>query len=271
MVEIEDLIHTVREEGYDDTNAEAKVGQDIILKAIANSALYRNITIKGGVVMRNISHNKRRTTLDIDMDFIKYSLSDDAIQKFVDTLNNLDGISIKTTGTIEELKQQDYHGKRVYVNITDNSGFSIKTKIDLGVHKDLAISQEEYCFDVCLDDDGASLLVNSKEQMFTEKLISLLKFGAFSKRYKDIFDLYYLGNIIDKNKLLYHFDKYIFSNPEMRENNIEDIRRRMQMVFDNKNYVRGLKNSKRNWLDEDIDTVLLGIQEIFVKLSYSKS
>lgn len=107
--------------------------------------------------------------------------------------------------------------------------------------------------------------------MFTEKLISLLKFGAFSKRYKDIFDLYYLGNIIDKNKLLYHFDKYIFSNPEMRENNIEDIRRRMQMVFDNKNYVRGLKNSKRNWLDEDIDTVLLGIQEIFVKLSYSKS
>ena len=31
--------------------------------------------------------------------------------------------------------------------------------IDIGVHKDLDIEQEEYCFDICFQEDGASLLL----------------------------------------------------------------------------------------------------------------
>ena len=38
--------------------------------------------------------------------------------------------------------------------------------------------------------------INSKEQMFTEKLRSLLKFGPNSTRYKDIFDMVYLSGKI---------------------------------------------------------------------------
>ena len=45
--------------GYGDTNAQAKVCQDIILKAISNSSLSRNVTIKGGVVMRSKTGNIR--------------------------------------------------------------------------------------------------------------------------------------------------------------------------------------------------------------------
>ena len=37
------------------------------------------------------------------------------------------------------------------------------------------IEQEEYCFDIAYDDEGASLLINSNEQMLSEKLRSLLK------------------------------------------------------------------------------------------------
>lgn len=37
--------------------------------------------------------------------------------------------------------------------------------------------------------------------MFAEKLRSLLKFGAFSTRYKDIFDLYYLSDKLEPKKL----------------------------------------------------------------------
>lgn len=32
------------------------------------------------------------------------------------------------------------------------------------------LSQEEYCFDIAFDNEGASLLINSREQMFSEKL-----------------------------------------------------------------------------------------------------
>ena len=49
--------------------------------------------------------------------------------------------------------------------------------------------QEEYCFDIAYDDEGASLLINSNEQMLSEKLWSLLKFGTFSTRFKDIYEL----------------------------------------------------------------------------------
>ena len=51
------------------------------------------------------------------------------------------------------------------------------------------IEQEEYCFDFAYDDEGASLLINSNEQMLSEKLWSLLKFGTFSTRFKDIYEL----------------------------------------------------------------------------------
>ena len=48
---------------------------------------------------------------------------------------------------------------------------------------------------------GVSLLINSKEQMFTEKLRSILKFGPLSTRYKDIFDIYYLSKLVNFKKL----------------------------------------------------------------------
>ena len=189
MINLDDLIEAEIANGYGDENARAKVCQDIILKAISDGSLSKNVTIKGGVVMRGKTNNIRRATQDIDIDFIRYSLDDDAIERFIKKLNCIQGISILRVGSIEELKQQDYKGKRVFVEISDTFGNRIPSKIDLGVHTKLDIKQEEFCFDIAFDDDGASLLINSNEQMFTEKLRSLLRFGAVSTRYKDIFDI----------------------------------------------------------------------------------
>ena len=49
---LRDLIDTVRNEGYSQANAEARVYQDIVLKAIDKSSFATHITLKGGVVMR---------------------------------------------------------------------------------------------------------------------------------------------------------------------------------------------------------------------------
>ena len=67
-------------EGYDFLDASAKVCQDIILKGISESSLNRHITVKGGVVMRSITGDTRRATVDIDLDFIKYSLEENSIR-----------------------------------------------------------------------------------------------------------------------------------------------------------------------------------------------
>lgn len=88
------------------------------------------------------------------------------------------------------------------VHIKDTHGNLIESKIDLGVHKHMEIEQEEYCFDIAFDDEGASLLINTREQMFAEKLRSLLKFGTFSTRYKDVYDMYYQCGRMNEQKLI---------------------------------------------------------------------
>ena len=263
-MEIYKLVEQAKSEGYNEANAESKVCQDIILNLISHSNLNRNITIKGGVVMRSLSKNSRRATQDIDFDFIKYPLTDEAILSFIERLNYDEDITVKATGNIEELKQQDYHGRRVHVVITDKNGYSLTSKVDIGVHKHFDIDQEEYCFDIGFDDDGASLLINSKEQMLTEKLRSILKFGAFSTRYKDIYDIYYLSDKVDKAQLIKCFEILIFSDKGMRENNLSDIIRRVKSTFSNKNYISNLSTSRKNWLGVDNNTV---INEIIAFLS----
>lgn len=67
MTTIKEMIRQANEDGYVDDNAEAKVCQDVVLKAISESTLSRNVTIKGGVVMRSISKDARRATLTFEV------------------------------------------------------------------------------------------------------------------------------------------------------------------------------------------------------------
>ena len=236
-------------------DASARVCQDIVLKGIAESELARNVTIKGGVVMRSMTGNVRRATQDMDIDFIRYSLSDESIEVFLENINCLKGITITRIGKIQELSQQDYHGKRVLIRITDEFGNAIDSKIDLGVHRYLEIEQEEFCFDIAFDDEGASLLINSKEQMFVEKLRSLLKFGEFSTRYKDIYDMYYHCDKVDGTKIVNCLYTYIFNDTGMRENNIKDIVRRTREIFSNTVYRDRVDSSDKRWLDDEIEVI----------------
>lgn len=267
MITIDKIAEEAAAKGYLNENAEAKACQDLILKALSESPLGRNVTVKGGVVMRSISGNARRATQDMDIDFIRYSLSDEAIAEFIKKLNCLPGIHIEQIGIPEELRQQDYHGKRVYVKISDNTGASIESKIDFGVHKNLSIEQEEYCFDIACFEEGANLLINSKEQMLTEKLRSLLKFGPNSTRFKDIFDMCYLSDLVDRSKLLECFNTVIFLDPGMRENSIADILKRVSNTFSNQRYLSRLRTSQKNWLDMPIDGVLRKILKFLTGLS----
>lgn len=260
MATIRELLQQARADGFLDENAEAKVCQDIVLKALSECRLCRNATIKGGVVMRSITGDSRRATQDMDIDFIRYSISDDSIQTFIKALDCLPDIHISQIGRITELKQQDYHGKRVFIRISDQTGDTVESKIDLGVHKHLQVEQEEYCFDIGCFDDGANLLINTKEQMFAEKLRSLLKFGPNSTRYKDIFDMWYLSRHVNTQKLGACFREYIFDDSGMRENNMEDVRKRVKRTFESAAYMKNLSASRHNWTGRDVSEVTAALQ-----------
>lgn len=237
MAIIADMIRIANHEGYMDENADAKVCQDIVLKALAESTFNRNVTIKGGVVMRSLSNSFRRATQDMDIDFIRYSLSDKS------------------------------HGKRIFVCISDDGGDVIESKIDIGVHNHLSIEQEEFCFDIAYFDSGANLLINSKEQMFTEKLRSLLKFGGNSTRFKDIFDMCYLSDLVETGRLRDCLEEFIFNDSGMRENNMQDINRRVGKTFSDRRYVSRLSGSRKNWLEMPIGDVLSKITDFLKEMA----
>jgi hypothetical protein len=150
------------------------------------------------------------------------------------------------------MKHQDYKGKRIHIRITDSEGVNIDTKLDIGVHKDISIEQDFYCFDLGKLDDSVTLLINTKEQIFAEKLKVLLRLGNVTTRYKDIFDMYWLIAHGDMNGsiLLADIKAIIFDDATMRENKMDGIIARLDKAFRDRHFISSLKRSKRhNWLE----------------------
>lgn len=213
--------------------------------------------------MHNLSNDKRRATRDLDLDFIKYSLEDKSIRNFIGELDkSISDINFEIINEIVPLHHQDYNGKRVFLRIKDRFDNIIDTKLDIGVHKLFELEQEEYMFDFDIINLGANLLINSPEQIFTEKMKSLLKFNIRSTRYKDIFDFYYLidNNLLNKEKLEKCFKILIYDDELININNIKDLIEQFNRITDSRLYKNNLNNPKYNWLDINIDTVIDKVQ-----------
>ena len=154
---------TLKVSGYPPRKADAKIAHDIVLKAIEDAGFHDKVTIKGGVVMSGITDAVRRATIDMDFDFLGYSLGDVSIRRFVQRLNRVAECEIRIDGDIQELRQSEYRGKRVNLVLTDEAGHSIKTKVDIGVHGNKSIEQVDFRFKVISDNAGVVLLESRQD------------------------------------------------------------------------------------------------------------
>ena len=245
--------------GYSDDTADAKIAHDIVLKAVRDSGFHDNLTVKGGVVMSSLTDIARRATMDMDLDFLRCPLANDAIRKFVSGLNRVASCRIRISGKIETLRQQEYKGKRVHLTLIDEVGATIVTKIDIGVHTRTEVEQSDRSFKIVVDDSAVSLLVNPNEQIFVEKLKSLLRFGSASTRFKDIFDMYYLSSRTRRDVIGKLLKDYIFDDDKMRENTTPDIAARLGRIFRNKTFLRSLSKPVNAWLDVPAEEATAGI------------
>jgi hypothetical protein len=253
MTDLSELIDDYRHAGYPSFLAVSTACQDVLISKIAASSLKPNVTVKGGVLMHSLSGSERRATRDFDLDFMRYPLTEDAIDRFIAVLDEVDdGVSISRVGGIDELSQQDYKGKRVNVIISDGTR-SVTTKLDIGVQADMDVVQEEFFFDVSGHEESVSLLANSKEQVFGEKLVSLLKWGVASMRYKDIHDLYYLGHRadFDRKKLEEYLGKWVYANDAawLSMTDAAGIGKSLATILNDDIYRRGFASSRDKWLD----------------------
>ena len=255
--------------GLEDVDAIAKACQDIILFKIANSNFSKNITVKGGVVLMNISKDNRRATQDLDLDFIRYSIDNEAINAFIDKLNNVDDdIKIEITGKIKSLNQDDYKGKRVFVLLSDDNKESYKIKLDLGVHVNLDLKQEELYFDLGSSKGSVTLLANSKEQIVTEKLKSFLKNGELTTRLKDVYDIYYLTNVkkIDKDKFRSLIADYILKDYKLKVKTYDALHNKLNNIFSDRIFLKRLESKEDDWLELPVDKVVNGVLDFFEEL-----
>lgn len=252
--------------GYKRANARAKIAHDVVLAAIKASGMKDYVTIKGGVVMSGMTKASRRATMDMDADFVHYSLSNAAIEKFVKGMDAHSGCSIAIEGPIVDLRQQEYRGKRLYLRISDERGYMVLTKLDLGVHTRIEVAQKEFKFDIVTDRRGVRLLANSKEQIFAEKLKSMLRLGTLSSRYKDVYDMYYLSDKMNRVVLKNYFRIYIYQDKRMRERTPEAIVGRLMEVFDDTLFRRQLRNKKFAWIDVPPQVVTKRIIEFILSV-----
>lgn len=270
MNNLRDCINEYRKDGYTRAYAMSKVCQDIIINRIYNSKYNEKITIKGGVVMFHLTKNIRRATIDIDMDFINLSIATENIVKIfleLSNLKNVDNLTIKIDeNKIEELSQQDYHGKRIIAEISDEFNNSYDVKIDIGVHKHTDISQETLLLDTNIFDENITFLANPKEQIFVEKLIPLLKFGTLSTRYRDIFDLYWLitKGELTKEKIIEYMQILIIGKVKSITNK-EGIIETINLVLTDDSFVRRL-STNQNWTNEEIIDILIVIRKFINEL-----
>jgi predicted nucleotidyltransferase component of viral defense system len=239
--------------GYSEDTAYAKIAHDIVLKAVRDSGFHDNLTVKGGVVMSSLTDVVRRATMDMDLDFLRYPLTNEAIRKFVSKLNRVAPCRLRMVGKIETLHQQEYKGKRVHLSLTDEMDFSVQTKVDIGVHTRADVVQSDLSFRVVTDNEAVELLANPPEQIFVEKLKSLLRFGSASTRFKDIYDMCYLSGMLNRDVLNTYLRLYIFDDVLMRENVLSDIEKRLRRVFGDKSFMRALSYPTNAWLDVPTD------------------
>ena len=137
----------------------------------------------------------------------------------------------------------------MFLSLRDETGDTIQAKLDIGVHALPGVEQVEMAFDVgTAAAEPAVLFANSPEQVFVEKLRSLLRLGPISNRGKDVFDMLFLAGRVDRARTLDLIDRCICRDPRMLETDLAGIVRRVRRTFADRNYTARLAHRRSNWL-----------------------
>lgn len=252
---IKELVDKYVKQGHNFRNAQNLAAEEIVLNKIASSPLSEHVTLKGGIVMFNLTKNNRRVTQDIDFDLIRYSIDEYSIKLFVEKMNTIDdNITASIYGNIEPLHQEDYQGVRVHLQLKDINNSILRIKLDIGVHTYSAIEQEKIVFSFGSDKDSVCINVNPCEQVFAEKLLSLARLGPISTRYKDIYDIYYLiiNDLVDIFKVKDILNMF-FKSSKRKPNDILELVNSIIDTLNDDSFAKEAKEPASKWIDVDYD------------------
>ena len=113
---------------------------------------------------------------------------------------------------------------------------------------------------------AATLFANTREQIFAEKLLSLIEHGALSTRAKDVFDLYYLTAEVNQRSLRKILRDLVLLNKKCPIREPLKILEAIGRTFKSKRFVRDMSAAKANWLKLPPTKVTAGVLDFLRRM-----
>ena len=129
-----------------------------------------------------------------------------------------------------------------------------------------AIDAADLDFKIVADASSVSLQINPTEQVFVEKLKSLLRIGPASTRFKDVYDMYYLRTRVRKGILRKMIQAHIYEDDKLREKDSAGIIFRLERIFRDKGFLKGLHAPASSWLDVPAEEATKVVVDFLAKL-----
>lgn len=174
---------------------------DYFLKRLSLSPYSERFVLKGGLFLSSVLGIENRATMDIDFIVRRIRMERETIVKIMKEIceeDADDNVSFQYIGD-SEIKKDDIYG-----------GFSISIEgrlenirqrfdIDLATADAVYPSDQNYEYKCLITGETLHLKSYSVESVVAEKLQTLLLRGPLNSRSKDLYDLYVLERVVEKN------------------------------------------------------------------------
>lgn len=262
------LYSRIKKPEYTKEQAESKVCQEIFIMKLGSSKLMsKKVAFKGGLIIDSLARGERGYTKDIDFDFIKFPLSNEGLESFINDLNQVDvykNVTIKIERE-EELRHKNYKGKRLTLSFSDDTNI-FNLMVDVGIYLPIIKKNIFHNYEIAFG-GTTKILVNPIERMLAEKLSTFAIYGTDNTRFKDLFDAYYIVNNFKFDKTLvrkmlnimlvsksHYFKKIDYAINEIKQ------------ALNDKKFIGELSKSNRNWtggsVQETINCILAFLETI---------
>ena len=165
-----------------------------LLDRIAASRFRKHFVIKGGFLIASILGIGSRSTMDIDATVKGFSVCYENVDSIFKEICDMD-IADQLTFSferIEEIREKDdYLGLRVFIECRYGK-MNVPLTVDLTTGDTIIPREIEYMYKCVFDDKVIPVIAYPLENVFAEKLDTIVSRGAANTRTRDFYDVYML-------------------------------------------------------------------------------
>lgn len=174
---------------------------DCFLKRLSVSSYAGKFVLKGGLFLSSVLGIENRATMDIDFIVRRIRMERDTIIGVVKEIceeNADDNVSFRYIGDSEIKKDDIYGGFSVSI---EGRLENIRQRFDIDLTTADAVypSDQNYEYKCLVTGETLHLKSYSVESVVAEKLQTFLLRGVLNSRAKDLYDLYVLERVVEKN------------------------------------------------------------------------